>query len=100
MNSANALHNAFKKTWDKWLNFLNFAHFENLLQLSKEKGLFYTVSEWPVFQEAFKERNSERPVFCEEEHWAAQQLLVELTTGLNFVQGNYNILEEDHVLIS
>lgn len=100
MDSANALHDAFEKTWYQWLDFLNFAHFENLLQLSKEKSLLYTVSKWPVFQEAFKQRDRERSVFCEEEHWAAQQLLVELTTGLNFVQGDYNILEEDHVLIS
>jgi len=70
------------------------------LQLCEEKGLLDTVGEWPVFEKAFEEWDSKRAIFCEEEHGAAEQLLVKLTTGLNFVQGDYNILEEYHVLVS
>lgn len=54
VDSANALHNSLEETGDESLNFVDFTDFEDLLEFSKEEGLFDAVSEWPVSEEAFE----------------------------------------------
>ena len=39
-------------------------------------------------------------IFGEEKHGASEQLLVELGTRLHFMEGNDDVLEEGHMLIS
>ena len=100
MDSADASHDSFEEARDQVLDLLDLAHFEYLLELRQEERLLDTVGEWPVFEQTFEERDGERAVLRQEEHRASEQLLVELRARLHLVEGNDNVLEEDHVLVS
>lgn len=99
MDSSNALHNPLEELGDQVLNFVHLAHFQYFLEFGQEESFFDTVGEGPVLEESLEERDSESAVFGEEEHGASQELLVERGACLNFVQGNNNILEENHMLV-
>jgi hypothetical protein len=100
VNTSDAAHDSLEQAGDEVLNFINFAHFEHLLKLSQEESLLDAVGERPVAQEAFEESDGEGAVFSQEQHGAAEELLVELGAGLHLVQGDDHILEEYHVLIT
>lgn len=100
VDAPDALHDAPEQLGDQRLHLLHFADLEHLLQLGQEQRLLDAVGERPVLQEPFEERNGQRPVFGEEEHGTTQELLVELGAGLDFVQGDDYVLEEDHVLVA
>lgn len=100
MDSTNALHNALEKRITQILHLLDFAYFKHLLQFCEEKSLFNTVSEWPEFEQTFKERNGQSAVFCQEQHRATKQLFVELRARLHLMKGNDDIFEENDMLIT
>ena len=48
MITSNRFDNAFEETGDQMLDLLNFAHFEDLLQLRQEECLLDAVGEGPI----------------------------------------------------
>ena len=99
MDTSDALDNSLEESWDEWLNFVDLANFEDFLKLGEEKSLLDAVSEWPILEQTLQERDSQSPVFGEEEHGTSEELLVELRTCLNLVKRNNDILEENDVFI-
>ena len=100
VDTANALDDSLEEARYQGFDLVHFADFEHLLQLSQEKCLLNTVGEGPVLEKTFEERDGQRAVLGQEEHGAAEELLVELRAGLHLVKRNDNRLEEDNVLIS
>ena len=45
---------------------LDFAQFKHFLKLSQEEFFFDAVSKGPILEEAFKERDGQGAVLCEE----------------------------------
>ena len=78
MDTTDALHDTLEETRDQMLDPVDFAHFEDLLQLSQEQGFLDAVGEWPVLKKAIEQMDGECSVLGQEEHRATEQLLVEL----------------------
>lgn len=55
VNTSNASHYSLEEAGDKVLDFVNFAHFQHLLELSQEESLLDAVGEWPVAKESLEE---------------------------------------------
>ena len=100
MDATNASNYSLEQLRDQVLDFIDFTHFENLLQLGQEESLFDAVCKWPISKETFEERNSECSIFRQEEHWASEELFIELWTCLYFMERDNDILEENDVFIS
>lgn len=100
MDSANASDNTLEQTGNQMLNLVHLTNFEHFLKLSQEKSFFHAICEWPIFEQTFKQRYSESTIFCQEEHRASKELLVELRTCLHLVKWNNDRLKEDDVLFS
>ena len=98
--AADRAHDSLEEALNERLYLFDFADFKNLLQLRQEEGLLHAVGKWPVLKQTFKEGNGKGTVLSQEEHRAAEQLLVELTASLYFVQRNDNVLKEDNVLVT
>lgn len=81
-------------------NLFDLADFEDFLELGQEESLLDAVGEGPVFEQALEQGDRQRAVLRQEEHRAPEQLLVELTACLHFVQWDDHILEENHMLVS
>ena len=47
---------------------LDLAHFKHFLKLAQEEYFFDLVSEGPILEESFKERNGQGGVLAEEPH--------------------------------
>lgn len=68
MDSANASDNSLEEFRDQMFNFVYFANFQDLLQLSQEQSFLNAVGERPVLEQPFQQRNCESSVLSEEEH--------------------------------
>jgi hypothetical protein len=77
MNTSNAFDNALEESGHQVLNLVDLANLKYLLQLCQEKSFLDTVGKGPISQEAFQESNREASIFCEEQHGASEQLLIE-----------------------
>jgi hypothetical protein len=100
VNATNALDNPLEEFGNQVFNFVHFTHFKHFLQLSEEECLLDAVGKWPVLKQSLQESNSQSSILGEEEHGASQQLFIESGASLHFVEGNYNVLEEDNVFVS
>jgi hypothetical protein len=100
MNSANALDNTFEQTRNERLYLLYFANFEDFLELGQEKSFLNAISEGPVLEKAFQERDCQGAVFSEEKHRTTEELFIELGAGLNFMERDDDVLKENNVLVT
>jgi len=100
VDATDALDNSLKEAGDQGFNLLDLANFEDFLELGEEEGLLDAVSEGPVLEEAFEEGDGQGAVLGEEKHGASEELLVELGAGLDLVEGDDNVSEEDNVLVT
>jgi hypothetical protein len=100
VDSSNASHDPLEQLRDQVLNLVDFANLQDFLQLRQEKGLLNAVGEGPVLEQTFEESYGKGSVLRQEKHGASKQLLVELGAGLDLVQGDNHIFEEDNVLVS
>jgi hypothetical protein len=100
VDTSDAAHDSLEQAGHKVLDFIDFAHFQHLLELGKEQSLLDAVCERPVSQKAFEKSYSESAVFSQEQHRASQKLLVELRACLHLVKGNDHILEEYDMFVS
>ncbi len=100
MDATNASHDSLEESGNQVLNFVHFADLEHFLQFCQEERLLDAVGEWPVLEESFEQGDGQGSIFGQEEHGTSEQLFIELGTGLHLVEGNDNVLEEDHVLVS
>ena len=64
--STDRSDDSFEETWDQMADLLDFAQFKHFLKLSQEEFFFDAVSKGPILEEAFKERDGQGAVLCEE----------------------------------
>jgi hypothetical protein len=57
MSAANASNNSLEKLGNQMIHLLNFAYFQDFLQLSEEQSLFHAVGKRPVLKKTFQKRN-------------------------------------------
>ena len=100
VDTADAAHNSLEEAGNEVFNFIDLAHLQHLLELCQEQSLFDAVSERPVSQKSFEQRDCESAIFGQEQHGAAKELLVELGASLDLVEGDDHILEEYYVLVT
>lgn len=100
VDTSNASHDSLEELGDKMLYLVDFANLKHLLKFSEEESFLNAVGERPVLKETLKERNGESSVLGEEEHRATKELLIKLRAGLDLVQGDDNVFEEDNVLFT
>jgi hypothetical protein len=85
MDTTDALHDTFEESGYEVLNLVDLAHLKYLLQLCKEECLLDAVSEGPVAEESLEQGDGQGTVLGEEEHAAAEELLVELGACLHLM---------------
>lgn len=100
VDTSNTGHDSLEESGDQSHNFVNLANLQDFLQFGQEQGLLDAVGEWPVLEETIQKGDSQSPILSQKEHRAPQELLVELGACLNLVEGNINVLELNHVLVS
>lgn len=99
MNTTNTSDDSLEESGNQVLYLINFTYFQDFLKLSQEQCFFDTVGEWPILQQTFEEWYSKSSIFCQEQHWASQELFIKLWTRLNFMKRNNDVLEENDMLI-
>ena len=100
MDTSDALYDSLEESWDEMLHLIDLTNFEDFLELGQEEGLLDAVGKWPILKKSFQQRDSQSSVFCQEQHGASEELLVELRASLHFVERDDNVLEENYMLIS
>ena len=100
LRAGNTLDQALEQLLDQGLQLGDFAHLEHLQHFGEEHDLLGRVAEGPVAQQSLHQQHRQLGVLAQEEHRAAQQLLVVEVAGLHFVQGDDHRLEEVHVLLA
>ena len=58
LEAAKKADDSLEEAWNKAVNFINLANFENFLKFSEEERLFYTICKRPIFEQSFKQRYS------------------------------------------
>ena len=79
---------------------MNLAGLKNLDQFANEHHFFRRVSERPVLDQAIEQEKTKGGVFGQEEHRASHEMLMEQVAGLDLVQRDDHVLEEDDVFLS
>lgn len=100
MDATNALDDSLEQSRNEMFNLVNFTNFKNFLELGQEQSFLDAVGKRPKFEKSFEKGNSQSSILGQEEHGASKKLLIELRAGLDLVEGNDDVLEEDDVLIS
>ena len=98
VRAGDAADNSLEEAGDQRFQFISVAEFEDFRELLQEKGFLDEVGEGPVLEDTFEQGDGQRRVLSKEEHRASDQVIEVDIGGLNLVQRDDDVLEENHVL--
>jgi hypothetical protein len=98
MKPRNAFYQAFEDLGDVGLQALHLTGLKHLDQFRDEHDFLGGIRERPVLDQAVEQEQTERGVLGQEEHGATHEMFMEEVAGLDLMERNNDIPEEDDVL--